>query len=416
MGSTSLSQIPDPRSRRGRQHALAAILGLVSCAILCGARGDTAIAQWAADHHIALMHRLGFTRRPPKLGGIRKRLIALDVTAFEAALTPWAESLLGRSCGHDRLPLEAFSIDVKTARGSSDGLRKAVHLLALVAHESGLTLAQRAVPDGVLDKTNEHKASLRLLTALVLEGRLITGDAMFCQGDLNAQVVGQGGHYLFFVKAHQPTLLRDIEAAFAPSTEGLFPPRQREIRRREMDRATTLDKGHGRRERRTLRATTALNGYLDWPGVAQVGQVESEVTRGGKTSTEVRSFITSVPRARADAESLLRYVRGHWTIENRSHHVRDTTFGEDASQIRKGAGPEVMAAFRNAAIGFLRVTGADNIAAALRRNAAQVNDLFTRLGILKLWRALTLAFFGYNLEPGGSRRRAVRRTILPSVA
>ena len=219
-----LSQIPDPRSRRGRQHSLSAILGLVSCAILCGARGYTAIAQWATDHDIALMHRLGFTRRPPKLGGIRKVLIALDITAFEAALTRWAESLLGRSCGHDPWPPEAFAIDGKTARGSSDGLRKAVHLLSVVAHESGLMLAQRAVPDGVLDKTNEHKASLRLLTDLVLEGRLITGDAMFCQRDLSAQIIGQEGHYLFFVKENQPTLLRDIEAAFAPSTEGAFSP------------------------------------------------------------------------------------------------------------------------------------------------------------------------------------------------
>ena len=150
-----------------------------------------------------------------------------------------------------------------------------------------------------------------------------------------------------------------------------------------MDRATTLDKGHGRRERRTLRATTALNTYLDWPGVAQVGQVESEVTRGGKTSKEVRYFITSVPRPLGGAGPLLRWVRGHWSIENRSHYVRDVTFGEDASQIRKGIGPEAMAALRNAAIGFLRATGADNIAAALRRNAARVDDLFTKLGILK---------------------------------
>jgi predicted transposase YbfD/YdcC len=94
------------------------------------------------------------------------------------------------------------------------------------------------------------------------------------------------------------------------------------------------------------------------------------VRRGGKTSKEVRCFITSVPRTLAGAESLLRYVRGHWSIENRSHHVRDTTFGEDASRIRKGVGPEVMAALQNAAIGLLRATGADNIAAALRRNAA----------------------------------------------
>jgi len=221
---TFLSQIPDPRSRRGRQHSLSALLGLVSCAILCGARGYTAIAQWATDHDIALMHRLGFTRRPPKLGGIRKVLIALDIAAFEAALTRWAESLLGRSCEHDPEPPEAFAIDGKTARGSSDGLRKAVHLLSVVAHESGLTLAQRAVPDGVLDKTNEHKAGLGLLAALVLEGRLISGDAMFCQRDLSTQIIGQGGHYLFFVKENQPTLLRDIEVAFAPSTEGDFSP------------------------------------------------------------------------------------------------------------------------------------------------------------------------------------------------
>lgn len=219
-----LSEVPDPRSRHGRQHPLAAILGLTCCAILCGARGYTAIAQWAADQDIALMHRLGFTRRPPKMGGIRKVLIALDRAALEAALTRWAESLLGRSPAAEPSPPEPFALDGKTARGSADGLQKAVHLLSLMAHESGLTLAQMAVPNGVADKTNEHKASLRLLKALVLEGRLITGDAIFCQRDLSAEVIQQEGHYLFFVKENQPTLLQDIEAAFAPSTEGAFSP------------------------------------------------------------------------------------------------------------------------------------------------------------------------------------------------
>ena len=147
--------------------------------------------------------------------------------------------------------------------------------------------------------------------------------------------------------------------------------------------ATTLDKGHGRCERRTLTATTALNAYLDWPGVAPVGQVESVVVQDGKTSTEVRSFITSVPRSVAGADQLLTWVRGHWSIENRSHYVRDVTMGEDASRVRKGSGPEVMAALRNATIGFLRSTGATNIAAAIRRNASRVGELFTNLGILK---------------------------------
>ena len=142
-----------------------------------------------------------------------------------------------------------------------------------------------------------------------------------------------------------------------------------------------MDKGHGRRERRTLKATTALNEYLDWPGVGQVGQIESVVEQDGKISHETRYFITSVPRALAGASRLLVWGRSHWSIENRSHYVRDVTLGEDASRIRKGSGPEIMAALRNAAIGFLRTTGATNIAEAVRRNASQVRTLFTKLGI-----------------------------------
>jgi predicted transposase YbfD/YdcC len=143
-----------------------------------------------------------------------------------------------------------------------------------------------------------------------------------------------------------------------------------------------MDKGHGRRERRTLKATTALNEYLDWPGVAQVGQIESVVEQDGKISHETRYFITSVPRDLAGASQLLVWGRGHWSVENRSHYVRDVTLGEDASRIRKGSGPEIMAALRNAAIGFLRSTSATNIAEAVRRNASRVRTLFARLGIL----------------------------------
>jgi predicted transposase YbfD/YdcC len=150
-----------------------------------------------------------------------------------------------------------------------------------------------------------------------------------------------------------------------------------------MDSVTTIDKAHGRRERRTLKATTALNEYLDWPGVAQVGQIESEVLKDGKTTHEVRYFVTSVSRAVAGAGLLLKWARGHWSIENRSHYVRDVTMGEDASRIRKQSGPQVMAAFRNAAIGVMRTLGVTNVAEELRRNASQVANLFAKLGIFK---------------------------------
>ena len=115
-------------------------------------------------------------------------------------------------------------MDGKTARGSFDGLEKAVHLLALVAHESGLTLAQTTVPQGGQDKTNEHKTALRLLRGVVLEGRLITGDAIFCQRDLSQQVIEAHGHYLWFVKENQPTLLARYPGRLRRSRRsGFFP-------------------------------------------------------------------------------------------------------------------------------------------------------------------------------------------------
>jgi DDE_Tnp_1-associated/Transposase DDE domain len=233
-----LAEIPDPRSRHGRRHRLSAILALVCGAIMSGARSYAAIGQWGQDQDITLMHRLGFTRRPPKAGGIRKVLIALDVKAFEAALTRWAEANLRQPIPRGPAPLEAFALDGKSARGSFDGLEKAVHLLSLMAHGSGLTLAQMAVPDGVEDKTNEHKTALRLLDGVALEGRVVTGDAIFCQRDLSQQVIDAQGHFLWFVKENQPTLLDDIEAAFAPSVEGAFSP----------SAATVLGGGDGDRD------------------------------------------------------------------------------------------------------------------------------------------------------------------------
>lgn len=219
-----LAAVPDPRSRHGRRHPLTALLGLVCCAIMCGAKSYAAIAQWGHDQDIALMHQLGFTRKPPKSGGIRKVLLALAPSALEDALTRWAASLLGQDPAAEPAPPEAFALDGKTARGSFDGLEKAVHLLSLVAHRSGLTLAQTAVAHGGADKTNEHKTALRLLADIALKERLITGDAIFCQRDLSRQIVDAGGHYLWFVKENQPTLLNDIRSAFAASAEAAFSP------------------------------------------------------------------------------------------------------------------------------------------------------------------------------------------------
>lgn len=136
--------------------------------------------------------------------------------------------------------------------------------------------------------------------------------------------------------------------------------------------ASSWDAGHGRREQRRLTASTELVGYTDWPGVHQVFRIERQITRikTGEARTEVVYGITSLSPERAPPDQLLRLVRDHWRIENRSHWVRDVSFAEDQSLVRMGAIPHVMATLRTTAIGLIRTTGTDRIIATCRYFAA----------------------------------------------
>ena len=148
----------------------------------------------------------------------------------------------------------------------------------------------------------------------------------------------------------------------------------------ERESARTLNKGHGRVERRELTSTTMLNDHLDWPGVKQVCRLERTTFHRGKTTREVAYAITSVSRVRADAARLLEWWRSHWGIENKEHYVRDETFGEDRSRVRTGSAPQVMAATRNLVTNWLRARKTVNIAQALRENAWNPQRLFATLG------------------------------------
>src|SRR5262249_50394967 len=114
-------------------------------------------------------------------------------------------------------------------------------------------------------------------------GVVVTGDALYCQRALCAQIVAAGGDYLFFVKGNQPSLQEAITVLFAAP-----PPGER------FATATQRHQYSGRQEVRHLRASAALNRYLDWPGMGQVGQVTRTWTVRGTMHTEVRSFVTSL--------------------------------------------------------------------------------------------------------------------------
>lgn len=208
----ALQQIPDPRGRQGRRHSLSAMLAAIVCALLCGSRSYSAIVEWIHLQEPEIWHLLGFLRKPPKLNAFRKLLMRLSPPVLEAAVRPWVDRLLADS-GPAETDLQPVAMDGKSLRGALGEHGQLVHLLSLLDQRTGFVLRQAEVPG----KTNEHKTALELLKTLVLKGRLITGDAIFCQRDLCRQIVDDDGHYFFMVKDNQPELKQAIAAEFQPA-------------------------------------------------------------------------------------------------------------------------------------------------------------------------------------------------------
>jgi hypothetical protein len=257
-----LATIPDPRARAGRRHALVAILALAAAAVLAGARSFAAIAEWAADAPPAIRSALG-ARHDPLTGGfmvpaettIRRTLGRLDAEALAAVLGAW---LAGRG-RHQRPRQRAVAVDGKTLRGArtpasgGGGDGRPVHLLACMDHATRTVLAQQQVGGA----PEEVPAFAPLLAPLDLAGVVVTADALHTHPEAAEFLVTEKrAHYLFQVKANQPTLLARCAGLpwhRVPVLDG------------------TRDRGHGRLELRTLKAVTVSR--FGFPHAAQVIQV-----------------------------------------------------------------------------------------------------------------------------------------------
>ncbi len=193
------------------------MLTAVVCGLLCGNRGYTQLVEWLHDLPVAVWHWMGYTRRPPKLDCFRDLLMKLDPATLEAALTAWTHEALDIELNPDQL--QAVSFDGKTLCGTLRPFARAVHLLAAVDHQTGCVLSQSRVHD----TRNEYSTALEMLRTMVLEGRVVVGDAIYCQRELCQQVIDSGGHYFLAVKGNQAGLEREIAVELSVP-DGAFSP------------------------------------------------------------------------------------------------------------------------------------------------------------------------------------------------
>jgi predicted transposase YbfD/YdcC len=368
-----LAQLADPRQRRGRRHALSAVLAVAACAVLAGARSLAAIGEWAADAPGQVLAALGVRRdsltgafRPPAEATVRRVLACVDPDALDQAIGAW---LAGQQLPPPTRPppaprprRQAVAVDGKSLRGSGHHSGPQVHLLAVMDHTTRAVLSQTEVDT----TTNEIARFQPLLQRLDLAGQVVTADALHTQREhADWLVTHKHADYLLLVKANQPTLhqqLRRLPWQQVPVADH------------------TRDRGHGRVETRRLQVTTIAG--LDFPHATQALRITRRVRplAGRRWRTVTVYAVTSLTTARASPARLADYVRGHWGIEA-LHHIRDVTFAEDASQVRTGTAPRAMASLRNLAIGILRRHGHRNIAAALRYYARHTTRILPLLGI-----------------------------------
>ena len=352
------SQVEDPRDVRRILHPLPEILLLVVCGTIAGCDDYEDITDWGAAHLGFLRRHLPYENGVPGERWLTILMNRIDPAFFAAAFADWV-----RESWPDKASLVAIA--GKTSRRSHDRSQGAapLHLVSAFATTARLVLAQEAVPD----KASELAAIPPLLERLGagdgLKGALVSIDAIATNADVATAITAQGADWLLAVKANQPSLRAEVEAAFAEAEAGA------------LDTCVTLDKGHGRIEERRMTVLREIDwltgerrfpGELRLPGTACLLRAENRVERAGSTRTETRYFISSRALAATQAAAA---VREHWAIENRLHWVLDVTFGDDQSRLRKGHGARNMATARHFALNLVR-TADDKRSIKSRRKRA----------------------------------------------
>lgn len=334
-----LTTVPDPRRKQGVRHRWTILLGLAVTAVLCGARSFAGITRWARGAGAAVLAALRVPDadpdRLPVNSTLGRALDGVDGDALDDALAAWVEQLARDDLAEPAL--RGLSVDGKQARGAATDAG-AVHLVAAVRHDTGTVAGQRQVAS----KSNETKAFAPLLDTLDLTDTLVTADAMQTTQANARYVVARGGHYLLPVKGNQPTLFAQLDA---------LPWEESEVAVR------TEENNHGRTEIRELKVLP-MPAEARFPHAAQAVLIERTThgRPGGKILCTAELAVTSAPLDAATPADLAKAVRGQWSVET-VHLIRDTLYHEDASRVRTGSRPRVMAALRNLAISLIRLAG-----------------------------------------------------------
>ena len=356
--------MPDHRQQAKVVYAMDEVLLLCLIAVLAGAETFVDIARFGEKKLVFLRRFRPFEAGTPAHDHLGDIFASLDAEAFQHCFVTWVASLTGVSG-------DVIAIDGKTLRRSGNKKKDAagpIHMVSAFAARQRLVLGQVKVGE----KSNEITAIPKLLNMMMIEGAIITIDAMGCQREIAKIITAKKADYVLALKGNQTSLCQDVE---------LFAAEQKAcgFKHTKISRDQTVDGDHGRIE---TRKTTAIHDVAwlqerhDWPGLKAVIMVESQRETAGKIASETRLYITSLV---LPASALGPIVRSHWAVENGLHWVMDMVFRDDECRIRTGHAPANFTTIKHTASNLFHRDKSKDSLRLKRKTAAWDDDFLERL-------------------------------------
>ena len=357
------NDMPDHRQPGKVVYPLDEVLLLSLLAVLAGADGFTDIARFGAKKIDLLRRFRPFADGAPPHDTLGDIFATLDAGAFQRCFVNWVAALT-------KTPAEVIAIDGKTMRRSyqKKGSKEPIHMVSAFAARQRLVLGQVKVNE----KSNEIVAIPALLEMMMIEGAVITIDAIGCQRAIAKQIKDKKADYIIALKGNQGTLLEDVEILVDEQKANGF-------KDTSISQHKTVDADHGRVETRNttmIHDVAWLRERHDWPGLQGVVIVESQRVTDGQIQRETRFYITSLVLL---ANLVGPMIRDHWAVENSLHWVMDMVFRDDECRIRTENAPANFTTLRHMAQNLYRKSPAKDSMRLKRKTAAWDDDYLASL-------------------------------------
>ncbi|MFA6572296.1 MAG: ISAs1 family transposase [Bacteroidota bacterium] len=354
----SFAILEDIREQGKVWHKMIDIIFIVVSAVICNCNEWKEIHLWATieSNETWLKRYIELPHGIPSLSTIGRLFNIVSPKQFEKCFIEWMKSVVQLE------EKDIISLDGKTMRGSIEGdSKRGVHIVSALCNSHSLVIGQVKTEE----KSNEITAIPELLDMLYIKGCIVTIDAIGCQKKIVDKIINEcESDYVLNVKSNQEALMNDVVECFQNLEKDgkkenlelaykLSRSKGKPLGDEQLAMVKTLEKGHGRIEKRTYYYTTDISWMIDarkdWAGLTGVGMVERETETAGETTKETSYYIGSI----YSVKEFEKAVRNHWKIES-MHWCLDVTYGDDANRTRKGTSPQNMALLKRIAFNTVK--------------------------------------------------------------